>query len=56
MTEIRAIRSALTRAGVTQDIEVKAFVWQGFSILGYLENINTLSQLPLTLKYIRSGE
>ena len=55
MDEPRALRSALTRAGVTQDIEVKAFVGQGFASVGDLENINTLSQLLLTFKYICSG-
>ena len=55
MDEPRALRSALTRAGVTQDIEVKAFVGQGFASVGDLEIINTLSQLLLTFKYICSG-
>ena len=43
MAELRALRSALTRAGVIQDIDVEAFLGQGFESVGDLENINTLS-------------
>ena len=55
MAELRALRSTLTCAGVTQDTEVKDFVGQGFASVGDLENINTLSQLLLTFKFISSG-
>ena len=55
MAELRALRSTLTCAGVTQDTEVKDFVGQGFASVGDLENINTLSQLLLTFKYISSS-
>ena len=55
MDEPRALRSALTHAGVTRYIKVGAFIGQGFAILGDLENINTLSQLVLIFKTIRYG-
>ena len=55
MAEFRALRSALTHAGVTRDIEVESFVGQGFASVVNLENINTLSQLILTLKSICCG-
>ena len=55
MADLAALKAALTRAGVTQPIERDAFISQGFASVGDLENINTLSQLLLTFKSIRSG-
>ena len=39
MVEIRVIRSALTRSGVSQDIEVEAFFVQVFPSVGDLEKL-----------------
>ena len=55
MADLVALKAALTRAGVTRPIERDAFIAQGFASVGDLENINTLSQLLLTFKSIRSG-
>ena len=55
MTEFRALISVLTRTGVTQEIKVKAFVGQVFASVGDIENINILSQLHLTFKFISFG-
>ena len=55
MAELRALRYALTRAGVTWDIEVESFVGKVFASVGDIENIKTLSQLFLKFKSIRSG-
>ena len=55
MAELRELRSALTRAGVTRDIKVEAFFGQGFTSMGDIEIITTLSQLLQTLKSISFG-
>ena len=55
MAELRALRYALTRVGVTLDIEVESFVGKVFASVGDIENIKTLSQLFLKFKFIRSG-
>ena len=55
MADLATLKAALTRAGVNRTIERDAFIAQGFSRVGDLENINTLSQLLLTFKSIRSG-
>ena len=55
MAELGALISALTRVGVTQDIEVEAFVGQVFASVVDLENINTLSQVLLAFKPICYG-
>ena len=56
MAELRALRSTITRAGITLYIKFKAFFGQGFASVGCLESINTLSQLLLTFKSIRYVE
>ena len=47
MAELGALISALTRVGVTRDIEVEAFVGQVFARVCDIEIIHTLSQLLL---------
>ena len=54
MDELRALISALTPAGITQDINVEAFYRQSFASVVHLDNIITLSKLPLKFKSIRS--
>ena len=55
MAELGGLISALTLVGVTQDIEVEAFVGQVFARVCDIEIIHTLSQLLINFKSIRSG-
>ena len=54
MAELVALRSSITQSGVGRQEEVNSFIAQGCSIMRDLDNFNTLSQLLLTLNFIRS--